>query len=126
MRIGIYISAGSNAPVDDVLTRFQRADERGFHCAWTGQIESHDALTLLALAGRATQRIELGTWVIPTYPRHPVALAQQALTVQAACGLTPLTCSQLPVSPPSDKLHWWGNFRSQSLIGLRSSGSMSS
>ena len=43
-----------------------------------------DALTMLALAGRQTSRIELGTAVVPTYPRHPTALAQQALTAQAA------------------------------------------
>jgi F420-dependent oxidoreductase-like protein len=45
-----------------------------------------DAITTLAIAGRATQRVELGTAVVPTYPRHPTAMAQQALTAQAACG----------------------------------------
>jgi 5,10-methylenetetrahydromethanopterin reductase len=34
--------------------------------------------------GRETQQISLGTWVVPTYPRHPSVLAQQALTAQAA------------------------------------------
>ncbi|HEY7910092.1 MAG TPA: TIGR03564 family F420-dependent LLM class oxidoreductase, partial [Thermomicrobiales bacterium] len=45
-----------------------------------------DALTLLALAGQHTRTVELGTFVVPTYPRHPVALAQQALTTNAATG----------------------------------------
>ena len=36
------------------------------------------------MIGRETERIELGTAVVPTYPRHPVTMAQQALTVQAA------------------------------------------
>jgi len=45
-----------------------------------------DALTTLALAGARTTRIELGTFVVPTFPRHPFAMAQQALTVQGACG----------------------------------------
>ncbi|HEY3674212.1 MAG TPA: TIGR03564 family F420-dependent LLM class oxidoreductase [Acidimicrobiia bacterium] len=45
-----------------------------------------DALTVLALVGRETTNVELGTSVIPTYPRHPVALAAQALTVNAATG----------------------------------------
>jgi F420-dependent oxidoreductase-like protein len=39
-----------------------------------------------AIAGWETQRIELGTAVTPTYPRHPAALAQQAITTQLACG----------------------------------------
>ena len=41
---------------------------------------------MLAIVGREGPRIELGTAVVPTYPRHPMMLAQQALTVQAATG----------------------------------------
>jgi F420-dependent oxidoreductase-like protein len=47
-------------------------------------IFSHDAITTLALAGRVTEKMELGTFVVPTYPRHPTAMAQQALTAAAA------------------------------------------
>ena len=86
MRIGLYISAGANAPIDAILARFQRAEADGFATAWAGQVFDHDALTLLALAARATRRIELGTWVVPAPLRHPAVLAQQALTVQAASG----------------------------------------
>ncbi|MFN7150334.1 MAG: LLM class flavin-dependent oxidoreductase, partial [Microthrixaceae bacterium] len=50
------------------------------------QIFGLDALTALAVAGASTSRIELGTAVVPTYPRHPMMLAGQALTVQAATG----------------------------------------
>ena len=39
---------------------------------------------MLALAGRATTRIELGTAVVPTYPCHPIAMAQEAMTANAA------------------------------------------
>ena len=49
-------------------------------------IFGHDALTALAIIGREVPRIELGTSVVPTYPRHPSAIAQQCLTVSAACG----------------------------------------
>ena len=45
-----------------------------------------DALTALAVAGRQVPGIELGTAVVPTYPRHPAVLAQQAMTVAAAAG----------------------------------------
>jgi F420-dependent oxidoreductase-like protein len=45
-----------------------------------------DALDVLAVAGGRTSRIGLGVGVVPTYPRHPLALAQQAATVQAFCG----------------------------------------
>ena len=45
-----------------------------------------DALSALTAVGRLTGRIELGTAVVPTYPRHPAAMAQQALTAQIASG----------------------------------------
>ncbi|MFV0523435.1 MAG: TIGR03564 family F420-dependent LLM class oxidoreductase [Acidimicrobiales bacterium] len=59
----------------------------GFPSYWTPQIFGPDALTALALAGAHTPHIRLGTAVVPVQPRHPMALAQQALTVnQVAAG----------------------------------------
>jgi F420-dependent oxidoreductase-like protein len=84
VRIGFYVSADGATPVDGLLRRFERAEALGFQTAWVGQTFDHDALMLLALAARATRRIELGTWVVPIQPRHPSVLAQQALTLQAA------------------------------------------
>jgi len=86
VRIGLYIASEGDIGLDEVIDGFLTAEARGFHTAWVGHTFGWDALSLLALAGRATRRIELGSWVVPTYPRHPVALAQQALTVQQACG----------------------------------------
>ena len=50
------------------------------------QVFGLDALTALAVVGREVSGIELGTAVVPTYPRHPMVMAQQALTAQAASG----------------------------------------
>jgi 5,10-methylenetetrahydromethanopterin reductase len=89
MRIGIFISETSaeRTTVDDLLERAAWAEANGFATGWVPHIPwSLDALTALTLAGRATTRIELGTAVVPTYPRHPLALAQQALSTQAVCG----------------------------------------
>lgn len=61
-----------------------RAEKDGFASYWVPQIFNHDALTALAVIGREVPRIELGTSVVPTYPRHPMMMAQQALTVNAA------------------------------------------
>lgn len=83
MRIGIGVNA--NAEPAQVVANVVRAEEAGFSSAWLAQIFSNDALTLLALAGGATSRIELGTAVVPTHSRHPLYMAQQALTTQAAC-----------------------------------------
>jgi F420-dependent oxidoreductase-like protein len=62
----------------------QQAAGQGFHSAWMNNIFGMDALTALAVAGNQVPGIEIGTAVVPTYPRHPAVLAQQARTVAAA------------------------------------------
>ena len=89
MKIGIFISdtGGERTGVEEVQRRARWVEENGFTSAWVPQIPwSLDALTALVLAAEVTEHIELGTAVVPTYPRHPLALAQQALSVQAASG----------------------------------------
>ena len=86
MQIGLYLSNVPARPLERVLKRVRGAEEDGFRTLWFSQLYDYEALSLIALAGQATSRIELGTWVVPTYPRHPTALAQQALTAQAASG----------------------------------------
>lgn len=86
MRYGIFGGATADGSVDDVVADVQRAEADGFDSYWMPQIFSHDALTVLAVAGHTVPRIELGTSVTPTYPRHPMMLAQQALSVQSAIG----------------------------------------
>jgi F420-dependent oxidoreductase-like protein len=53
---------------------------------WSSQIFGHDAMSVFAVVGREVPDVELGTAVIPIHPRHPMVLANQALTVQDACG----------------------------------------
>ena len=87
MRIGIY---GGNVrrgrPLTSLVDEIVQMEEQGFASYWSPQVGTFDALTMLALAGQATSQIELGTAVVPSYPRHPSALAQQAATVNALCG----------------------------------------
>jgi 5,10-methylenetetrahydromethanopterin reductase len=85
MRIGISLGEPAGRDALTVLhDEIQRAADDGFASAWLLNIFGLDALTALAVAGRGTAGIELGTAVVPTYPRHPAALAQQALTVDLA------------------------------------------
>ena len=85
MRIGISLGepSGSDA-LSQLGDEIRRAADDGFASAWLLNIFGLDALTALAVAGRGAGGIELGTAVVPTYPRHPAALAQQALTVALA------------------------------------------
>ncbi len=87
MRIGIFIGSMGSAPdVEGQVQQVVNAERDGFDSFWSAQVMGVDALTLFALAGQRTGTIELGTAVVPIYTRHPLALAQQALTTQAACG----------------------------------------
>ncbi|MFC4060353.1 TIGR03564 family F420-dependent LLM class oxidoreductase [Planomonospora corallina] len=85
MRIGLFINEPKGPDVLGKLReRIARGADEGFTSAWISHIFGVDALTALAVAGSGVPGIELGTAVVPTYPRHPAALAQQALTVNAA------------------------------------------
>ena len=72
--------------VDKLVVAAEAAEAAGFASIWVPQIpDEFDALTAIALMGRATSRVELGTAVMPIQTRHPVAMAQQSLAVQAVC-----------------------------------------
>jgi F420-dependent oxidoreductase-like protein len=87
MRIGLFVGALElMRDVAERLNRIAAAERDGFDSYWLPQQFGADMLTIIAMAGMQTSRIELGTAVVPTYPRHPVALAQQALTAQVAVG----------------------------------------
>lgn len=90
MRIAMNLGGdvlGSPSSPPDVVDDARRAEADGFASAWTVHFSrAYDALTTLALAGATTERIELGVGIVPTYPRHPLALAQQAATTQVFCG----------------------------------------
>ncbi|MDT5203761.1 MAG: hypothetical protein QOD34_397 [Mycobacterium sp.] len=70
-----------------LLADGQSAENAGFTAFWIPQIPGYlDAMTAIALLGQVTTRIEIGSAVVPIQTRHPVPMAQQALTTQLACG----------------------------------------
>jgi F420-dependent oxidoreductase-like protein len=83
-RLGVAI-AGPDAGT--ILARIRKAESLGVSAAWlTTGGAGLDGLTILAVAAAQTESILLGTSIIPTYPRHPVAVAQQ---VQVIAQLAP-------------------------------------
>ncbi|NUO99625.1 MAG: LLM class F420-dependent oxidoreductase [Nonomuraea sp.] len=87
MRFGYFLNERQGSdPIGALRDEIAQAADDGFSSAWLSHIFSLDALTALAVAGAQTPGIELGTSVVPTYPRHPAALAQQAMTANAALG----------------------------------------
>ena len=87
MRIGILAAdtAGEQA-MGKLTDQLRRTADDGFASFWMANIFGLDALTALAVAGSQVPGIELGTAVVPSYPRHPAVLAQQALTTALAVG----------------------------------------
>jgi F420-dependent oxidoreductase-like protein len=90
MRIAMGVGSeviGTSMRPQDIVENVVRAEADGFGSAWSVHFSRGvDALDVLAVAGARTSRIGLGVGVVPTYPRHPLALAQQAATTQAFCG----------------------------------------
>jgi F420-dependent oxidoreductase-like protein len=86
MRIGVFFPSIEHGPLDEMITRVAGLATAGFSSAWLPQSSSFDALTAISVIGHEIKGIGLGTAVVPTFPRHPIALAAQALTANAAVG----------------------------------------
>ena len=91
MRIGLMIGSDRERTRADrvagLIADGREAEDAGFTSFWIPQVPGYlDAMTAIALLGHATERIEIGSAVVPVQTRHPIALAQQALTTQSACG----------------------------------------
>ncbi len=89
MRIGVMLGPERGrygTKVERLRADARWAEDAGMSSVWIPQIpDDFDALTAATLVGMDTERIEIGTAVVPVQPRHPIALAQQALSVQAVC-----------------------------------------
>ncbi len=106
MRIGGLIGG---ATVEEIIASVQGFADDGFTSAWLTDAYGFDPLTIFAIAGRDVPDIELGTAVVRTHPRHPMELAQQALTVNAAIGGR-LALGIGPSHKPSIERQWGLSF----------------
>ncbi|WP_406814148.1 LLM class F420-dependent oxidoreductase [Mycobacterium sp. M23085] len=91
MRIGLMVGSDKERSRADRLAGLIHdavaAESDGFTAFWMPQVPGYlDAMTSVALIGRATDGIEIGTAVVPIQTRHPMIMAQQALTTQVVCG----------------------------------------
>src|SRR5438876_6249329 len=83
MKVGIFVAPPS---LEEGLDDVRWAASANLSTVWVPQIFGWDALTLIAVLGREVEGIGFGTSVVPTYPRHPLVLAGQALTTQIVTG----------------------------------------
>ena len=97
MRIGL---SGGAATPDAMVDQAVRAEGDGFTSLWYASAIGGDPLMAMALAGRATTSIELGTSVLQTYTSHPVLMAARAASVVAAMGRAGFTLGIGPSHRP--------------------------
>ena len=81
---GTFISVGRS--LEQAIERVRRAEALGFDSVYVTHIAGRDSLTVLMAYAAATERIRLGTGVLPMYSRTPVATAQQAATIDEYSG----------------------------------------
>ena len=98
MRIGI---SGGAATTDAMIDQAVRAEADGFTSLWYASAIGGDPLVAMALAGRATTSIELGTSVLQSYTSHPVLMAARAASVVAAMGRPGFTLGVGPSHQPN-------------------------
>src|SRR5438128_11924531 len=79
MRRACYLNPGRDLATAVTLAR--RVEALGYESAWVTHGLGRDSFVVLAAYGAATSRLGLGNGVVPVYPRHPVAMAQAALTL---------------------------------------------
>jgi F420-dependent oxidoreductase-like protein len=86
MNIGGDVTATPRAPVE-VAADARTAEAAGFPGVWTTHFtRGTDAFPTIAVAGAQTSSVALGIGIVPSYPRHPYAMAHEAATVQSLVG----------------------------------------
>jgi 5,10-methylenetetrahydromethanopterin reductase len=86
MKLAVFGGDTAGRTIDDLVAEARSAEADGFATYVLPQIFGVDAMGVFAIIGREVPRIGLATGVVPTFGRHPLTMAQQALTVQAASG----------------------------------------
>jgi probable F420-dependent oxidoreductase len=84
MAVGCFVSTGRS--LEKAIERAALADELGFESVWVTQIAGRDAFTVLAAYALRTERIRVGTGVMPIYTRTPATMAQTAATLDELSG----------------------------------------
>jgi 5,10-methylenetetrahydromethanopterin reductase len=85
--VGLLSDTGAKSPVDATINNLAKLRDEGFRRVWMAQLPyDPDLLTILAVAFREVDTIEIGSGVLPIQVQHPTQLAQRALTLNAIAG----------------------------------------
>ncbi len=84
MPVGSFVSTGRSLP--EAIARVQLAEELGYASAYVTHVAGRDALQVSMAYAQRTERIRVGTGVVPIYSRTPATMAQEAATIDDASG----------------------------------------
>jgi len=80
-RLGIVLAPFATLPAAEFVAVARETEARGYHAAWTGEASGYDAITLMAVIASHTERLHVGSAVLPVQTRTPVVLGQSAATL---------------------------------------------
>ena len=84
MAVGTFVSVGRS--LEQAVARVQLAEELGYASVYVTHISGRESLTVLAHYANHTERVRLGTGVVPIYTRTPATMAQTAWTIDELSG----------------------------------------
>jgi F420-dependent oxidoreductase-like protein len=113
--VGTFISVGRS--LDQAVERVKRAEALGYDSTYVTHLAGRDSLAVLTIYAAATERIKLGTGVLPIYSRTPVATAQTAATIDEFSGGRMVL--GLGVSHQVTVEHWYGTKLERPLTAMR-------
>ena len=87
MDIGIFSSVAGSGSFDTIVADAKASADAGFASYWLPQIvQQAEAMNIIGAAAQHVPNIRFGTSVVPTYPRHPMVMAEQAMTASMLTG----------------------------------------
>lgn len=87
MDIGIFSNVAGTGSLDSIVADARASAEAGFASYWLPQIvQQAEAMNIIGAAAQHVEGIRFGTSVVPTYPRHPMVMAEQAMTTSMLTG----------------------------------------
>ena len=87
MEIGIFSGVAGTGDLDRIAADANDAASKGFATYWMSQIvQQADAMSVIGAVAQHVPGIRFGTSVVPTYPRHPLVMAEQAMTTSLLTG----------------------------------------
>lgn len=87
MQIGIFSNVSGSGRLDAIVADAKASADAGFASYWLSQIvQQPEAMSLISVVAQQVPNIRFGTSVVPTYPRHPMVMAEQAMTTSLLTG----------------------------------------